>query len=137
MLGMKSLPAMVPAVLILVSHVSFVSSFALQPLPIAGRVHASSAAISRAIPVRGSPALRPSRRIPAVAALRAQQAGSEGSQMSPLVSKDVSGAGFGAFPAAAAVRGPSQREIGIVLPNNQRQHHTLHIQKDVQPYTLC
>ena len=27
-------------------------------------------------------------------------------------------------------------EIGIVLPNNQRQHRTLNIQKDVQPYAL-
>jgi len=25
------------------------------------------------------------------------------------------------------------REIGILLPNNQRQHRTLHIQKDVLP----
>ena len=87
MLGMKSL--MVPAVLILVSHVSFVSSFALQPLSIAGRVHGSFAATSRAIPVRGSPALRPSRRIPAyrgLAALRAQQEDGEGSQLPPLIS---------------------------------------------------
>ena len=33
------------------------------------------------------------------------------------------------------------REVGIVLPNNQRQHRTLHrtlhIQKDVLPYALC
>jgi len=29
------------------------------------------------------------------------------------------------------------REIGIVLPNNQRQLCTLHIQKDVLPYALC
>ena len=27
--------------------------------------------------------------------------------------------------------------IGILLPNNQRQHRTLHIQKDVLPYALC
>jgi len=27
--------------------------------------------------------------------------------------------------------------IGILLPNNQRQHGTLHIQKDVLPYALC
>ena len=26
--------------------------------------------------------------------------------------------------------------IGILLPNNQRQHRTLHIQKDVLPYAL-
>ena len=25
-------------------------------------------------------------------------------------------------------------EIGILFPNNQRQHRTLHIQKDVLPY---
>ena len=29
------------------------------------------------------------------------------------------------------------REIGILLPNNQRQHRTLHIQKDVLPFALC
>ena len=30
-----------------------------------------------------------------------------------------------------------RREIGMLLPNNQRQHRTLHIQKDVLPYPLC
>ena len=25
----------------------------------------------------------------------------------------------------------------ILLPNNQRQHRTLHIQEDVLPYALC
>jgi len=29
------------------------------------------------------------------------------------------------------------REIGILLPNIQRQHRALHIQKDVLPYALC
>jgi len=28
------------------------------------------------------------------------------------------------------------RKIGVLLPNNQRQHRTLHIQKDVLPYAL-
>ena len=28
-------------------------------------------------------------------------------------------------------------EIGILLPNSQRQHRTLRIQKDVLPYALC
>ena len=28
-------------------------------------------------------------------------------------------------------------EIGSSLPNNQRQHRALHIQKDVPPYALC
>jgi hypothetical protein len=28
-------------------------------------------------------------------------------------------------------------EIGIPLPNNQRQHRTLHIQEDVLPSALC
>ena len=32
---------------------------------------------------------------------------------------------------------PRMPEIGILLPNNQRQHRTLHIQKDVLPSTLC
>ena len=31
----------------------------------------------------------------------------------------------------------SEREIGILLPTNQRQHRTLHIQEDVLPYALC
>jgi len=30
-----------------------------------------------------------------------------------------------------------RREIGVLLPNNQRQHRTLHTQKDVRPYALC
>ena len=29
------------------------------------------------------------------------------------------------------------REIGILLENNQCQHRTLHIQKDMLPYALC
>jgi len=29
------------------------------------------------------------------------------------------------------------KEIGILLPNNQRQHRTLHIQKGMLPYALC
>ena len=29
------------------------------------------------------------------------------------------------------------RHISISLSNNQRQHQTLHIQKDVLPYALC
>jgi len=29
------------------------------------------------------------------------------------------------------------RDFGIFLPNNQRQHRTSHIQKDVLPYALC
>ena len=28
-------------------------------------------------------------------------------------------------------------EIDILLPNSQRQHRTLQIQKDVLPYMLC
>ena len=37
-------------------------------------------------------------------------------------------------------RGAKRREIGILLPDNQRQHRTLHIQEDVLPYVdgaLC
>ena len=32
---------------------------------------------------------------------------------------------------------PEGREIGISLPNNQRQHRTVHIQKNVLPYLSC
>ena len=32
---------------------------------------------------------------------------------------------------------PRLKKIGILLRNNQRQHRTLHIQKDVLPYALC
>ena len=32
---------------------------------------------------------------------------------------------------------PRLSEMGILLPYNQRQHRTLHIQKDVLPYALC
>ena len=28
-------------------------------------------------------------------------------------------------------------EIGILLPKNQRQHRTLHIQEDMLPYAVC
>ena len=40
---------------------------------------------------------------------------------------------------AAGPKRPTRccREIGILLPNNQRQHRTLNIQKDVLPYALC
>ena len=31
----------------------------------------------------------------------------------------------------------ASREIGILLPNNQRQHRTLYPQEDVLPYALC
>ena len=30
----------------------------------------------------------------------------------------------------------SCREIGILLPNNQRQHRTLHIEEDLLSYAL-
>ena len=35
--------------------------------------------------------------------------------------------------ASASKVDDAVREIGLVLPNNQRQHRTLHIQKDVLP----
>jgi len=46
---------------------------------------------------------------------------------------------FSAFSVAdAAHRALSSEDlIGILLPNNQRQHRTWHIQKDVLPYALC
>ena len=31
----------------------------------------------------------------------------------------------------------SCQEIGMLLPNNQRQQRTLHIQTDLLPYALC
>ena len=37
----------------------------------------------------------------------------------------------------SSTRRPCSREIGILLPNNQRQHRTLQIQEDVLPYALC
>jgi len=36
-----------------------------------------------------------------------------------------------------SARGRGKSEIGILLPNNQRHHRTLHIQKDVLPCALC
>ena len=39
--------------------------------------------------------------------------------------------------AACGVGYEPMQEIGILLPNNQRQHRTLHIQKNVLPYPLC
>jgi len=34
-------------------------------------------------------------------------------------------------------KGAVEKLIGVLLPNYQRQHRTLHIQKDVLPYALC
>ena len=31
----------------------------------------------------------------------------------------------------------AERESGILLPDNQRQHRTLHIHQDVLPYAVC
>ena len=47
----------------------------------------------------------------------------------------------GLFPASLRYCGGhttvrDYREIGSLLPNNQRQHRTLQIQKDVLPYAL-
>ena len=39
-------------------------------------------------------------------------------------------------PRVGAPANP-EREVGILLPNNLRQHRTLHILKDVLPYALC
>ena len=39
--------------------------------------------------------------------------------------------------AGLGVDGLEFREIGILLPNSQRQHRTWHIQKDELPYALC
>jgi len=43
---------------------------------------------------------------------------------------------LGLFQSAPAIWGCAG-EIGILLPNNRRQHRALHIQKDVLPYALC
>ena len=32
---------------------------------------------------------------------------------------------------------PARERLFFLLPNHQRQHRTLHIQKDVLPYALC
>ena len=37
----------------------------------------------------------------------------------------------------APVVAPRLKEIGISLPNDQRLHRILHIQKDMLPYALC
>ena len=45
---------------------------------------------------------------------------------------------FGAQnPGLEARLGPLSKEIGILLPNNQRRHRSLYIQKDVLSYALC
>ena len=43
----------------------------------------------------------------------------------------------GAMLALQRLADEFQREICVLLPNNQRQHRTLHIQKKVLPYALC
>ena len=42
----------------------------------------------------------------------------------------------GHFPDRPIMPGTSL-DVGVLLPNNQRQHRTLHMQKDVLPYALC
>ena len=44
-----------------------------------------------------------------------------------------------AHPGSGPHKGHSfnPREINILVPNNQRQHRALHIQKDLLPYALC
>ena len=39
--------------------------------------------------------------------------------------------------SVVSVMSPPSREIGILLPNSQRQRRTWHAQKDVLPYALC
>ena len=39
-------------------------------------------------------------------------------------------------PGTKACTRPGRKDIGILLPNNQRQHRTVQIQKDVLPYVL-
>ena len=41
------------------------------------------------------------------------------------------------LPDDRAAANIARSETGILLPNNQRQHRTLHIQKDVLPYAWC
>ena len=58
-------------------------------------------------------------------------------EMVPTLSEIVP-ALFQIFPTLVFRQtGPTESEIGILLPNNQRPHRTLHIQKDALPYALC
>jgi hypothetical protein len=41
------------------------------------------------------------------------------------------------FRHASLRRAQHIEEIGILLPNSQRQHRTMHIQKELLPYALC
>ena len=41
------------------------------------------------------------------------------------------------YEPASSPQHISVKWIGMFLPNNQRHHRTLHIQKDVLPYVLC
>jgi len=60
-----------------------------------------------------------------------------------IIRPDVNSLDFSANPSKSGVETISQpessraREIGVLLPNNQRQHRTLHIQKGVLPHALC
>ena len=52
--------------------------------------------------------------------------------MAPIVAESVSGLGVEHTPGQ-----PAERETVILLPNDQRQHRILHMQKNVLPYALC
>ena len=51
--------------------------------------------------------------------------------------KEEESARFRATVDGLAPRAQEVREIGILSLNNQRQHRTVHTQKNVLPYTLC
>jgi len=67
--------------------------------------------------------------------------GSNAKPMAPTCAESSeqgqAGRGRGRQGGRVAFLAPALPEIGILLPNNQRQHRTLHIQKDVLPYALC
>ena len=54
-----------------------------------------------------------------------------------LVRHHVSVCMAAAMPSIYSLPPYGLAEIQMLLPNNQRQHRTLHIQKDVLPYSLC
>ena len=67
---------------------------------------------------------------------RAQARGGRRRPRQTREARDFRGVG-GPAPAEKGKPPRNPGEIGILLPNNQRQHRTLHIRKDVLPYAFC
>ena len=55
----------------------------------------------------------------------------------PTPRREISGEGCFCRTPPIERSDPCLQRLELLLPNNQRQHRTLHVRKDVLPYVLC